>query len=129
MRPPFLSTFQSQPSVLSADSPRQLSTGVFSDWFGVSGGGGMIGAPGASWDSLWEQVPRFRHIWRVATAIWGLALLIDAAIRVLMAYTLPIDLVPALGGALWPVTFIALQVVVNAYFQRAGFWRILRGET
>ena len=87
----------------------------------------IAGAAGASWDSLWERVPRFRRIWRVATVIWGLALLVDAAIRVLMAYTLPIDLVPGLGGALWPVTFVVLQVITNVYFQRAGFWHILRG--
>jgi hypothetical protein len=34
-------------------------------------------------------------------------------------------LVPALGGALWPVTFVVLQVITNVYFARSGFWRIL----
>jgi hypothetical protein len=87
----------------------------------------LAGASGASWDRLWERVPQFRHIWHVATVIWGLALLVDAAIRVVMAYTLPVDRVPALGGALWPVTFLVLQVLTNVYFQRAGFWRIVRG--
>ena len=42
-----------------------------------------------------------------------------------MAFALPVGVVPALGGALWPVTFVILQVVTNAYFARAGFWRIL----
>ena len=88
----------------------------------------MAGSAGVSWDILWERVPRFRRIWRVATVIWGSALLVDAAIRVVMAYTLPIDVVPALGGALWPVTFIVLQVITNVYFGRAGFWLILRGR-
>jgi hypothetical protein len=88
----------------------------------------MVGSAGATWDSLWERVPRFRHIWYLATMIWGLALLVDAAIRVVMAYTLPVDLVPGLGGALWPVTFVVLQVITNVYFARAGFWLILRGE-
>ena len=37
----------------------------------------------------------------------------------------PVGVVPALGGALWPVTFVILQVVTNIYFARAGFWRIL----
>jgi intracellular septation protein A len=79
-----------------------------------------------SWDSLWERLPRFRHIWRVAT--WGIALLTDAIIRVVMAYTLPIDLVPGLNGALWPVTFVLLQVVDIVYFHRAGFYRMPRAE-
>jgi hypothetical protein len=29
---------------------------------------------------------------------------------------------------LWPISFVALQVLTNIYFHRAGFWRILRGE-
>lgn len=88
----------------------------------------MAGSAGASWDTLWERGSRFRHIWHMVTIIWGLALLVDAAIRVVMAYTLPVDLVPGLGGALWPVTFVVLQVITNVYFSRAGFWLILRGE-
>jgi len=79
-----------------------------------------------SWDELWDQVPRFRHIWRTCTVIWGTAILVDAVIRVVMAFALPVGLVPALGGALWPVTFVVLQVVTNVFFARSGFWRILR---
>jgi len=81
---------------------------------------------GQSWDQLWQQVPRFRQIWRACTVIWGTAILADAVIRVIMAYTLPVGVVPALGGALWPMTFIALQIVTNIHFARSGFWRILR---
>lgn len=80
-----------------------------------------------SWDEIWERTPDFRRIWRVCTVIWGSAILIDAIVRVVMAYTLPINVIPGLGGALWPVTFIALQVATNIYFARSGFWRILRG--
>jgi hypothetical protein len=79
-----------------------------------------------SWDDLWARVPQFRRIWRVCTVIWGTAILADSVVRIAMAATLPIGIVPALGGALWPVTFIALQVVTNVYFARSGFWRILR---
>jgi hypothetical protein len=80
----------------------------------------------ASWDEIWERTPAFRRIWRICTVIWGTAILADAIARVVMAYTLPISVVPALAGALWPVTFIALQVATNVYFARSGFWRILR---
>jgi len=79
-----------------------------------------------SWDDLWTRVPRFRRIWRVCTVIWGSAILADAVVRIAMAATLPIGVIPALGGALWPVTFIVLQVATNIYFARSGFWRILR---
>lgn len=87
---------------------------------------GWVRPAALTWDELWQRLPRFRRIWRACTLIWGTAILADAMIRVIMAYTLPVGLVPGLGGALWPVTFIALQVVTNVYFYRSGFWRILR---
>jgi hypothetical protein len=92
----------------------------------ISGGCGRVRPCGQSWDELWERIPRFRRIWRICTVIWGTAILADAAIRLVMAYWLPIGVVPALGGALWPATFIAVQVVTNVYFARSGFWRILK---
>lgn len=79
----------------------------------------------ASWDELWDRSPRFRRIWRACTVIWGTAILADAVARVLMAAVLPVSVVPALGAALWPVTFAVLQVVTNVWFARAGLWRIL----
>lgn len=79
-----------------------------------------------SWDVLWERSPWFRRVWRVDTVIWAAGLLADAAARVIMAYTLPVDVVPALAAGLWAVTFIALQVVQHGYFARAGLWRALR---
>lgn len=82
-----------------------------------------------SWDELWERVPGFRHAWRVITVIWGTGILIDAALRVIMAATLPVSVAPGLGGALWPVTFAILQVITNVYFYRSGLWRMLREGT
>lgn len=76
----------------------------------------------ASWDVLWERLPRFRRIWRVSTVIWGVFLLGDAALRVLMAYTLPVDLVPMLGGLLWGAVLLLLQVVNNVYYIRSGLY-------
>lgn len=81
--------------------------------------------PAGSWEDLWNTDPAFRHIWRVATVMWSTGLLADAALRVAMSYTLPIPVVPGLGGALWPVTFVVLQVVSNVYDHRAGLYRIL----
>jgi len=77
------------------------------------------------WVSLWETDAQFRRIWRVSTIIWGAGMLIDAVIRVVMAYSLPVGVVPALGAALWPVTFLLIQVVTNIYYRRAGLYRIL----
>lgn len=57
--------------------------------------------------------------------IWGTGMLADAAIRVVMFYTLPVAVVPGLGGALWPVTFVILQIITNIYYHFAGLNRIL----
>lgn len=79
----------------------------------------------AAWELLWEREPAFRRIWRTSTVIWGTAMLADAAVRVLISYTLPVDVVPGLGGALWPVTFLVLQLVTNVYYHWAGLYRLL----
>jgi len=77
------------------------------------------------WDALWEAEPAFRRIWRVTTVLWGIGMLTDAVIRVVISYTLPVAVVPALGGALWPVTFVVLQVITNVYHHFAGLNRLL----
>lgn len=51
-------------------------------------------------------------------------MLLDAVVRVVMAYTLPMDLVPGLGAVLWPVTLVLLQLVNGVYYEVAGLWRL-----
>jgi hypothetical protein len=89
---------------------------------------GRFRSDGTSWDVLWERSPKFRRIWRVSTVIWGGAMILDGVIRVVMAYTLPVDTVPALGGLLWPVTLVLLQLVNGVYYEFAGLWQITRPE-
>jgi hypothetical protein len=80
---------------------------------------------GRSWDLLWDTEPRFSRIWRVTSVMWGVALLIDAAVRVVISYTLPVDAVPGIGGFLYPVTFVILQVAGTVYFSHAGLYQLL----
>ena len=79
------------------------------------------GVPG-HWEQLWERLPGFRRIWRVATVLWGLALLGDAALRVLMAYNLPVDTVPALSTPMYTATSIVLLLVTNTYYRFTGLF-------
>lgn len=72
----------------------------------------------ADWEELWERSPLFRRMWRVSSLLFGLGLLLDAGLRVLMAYTLRPDLVPALGLGLYVGTMLVLNVVVNLYYVR-----------
>lgn len=116
-----------------------LVTGAWGIWFLVSARGQRpaalaFGRPlmepmrmfaAGSWDLLWDAEPKFRRIWRVASVIWGMGLVIDAAVRVVISYTLPVAAVPAIGSLLYPVTFVVLQIAGNVYFHRAGLYRLL----
>ncbi len=74
------------------------------------------------WDELWARSPRFRRMWRVSSVLWGVGTLTDAALRVVMAYTLSPDLVPALSTALYAGTSAMLIVVTTIYYAAAGIY-------
>lgn len=74
------------------------------------------------WDELWDRSPRFRRMWRVSSLLWGIGTLIDAALRVVMACTLPPDLVPALGTALYAGTSVVLIAVTTVYYAVSGIY-------
>ncbi|KZM70024.1 hypothetical protein AWN90_05390 [Nocardia terpenica] len=46
---------------------------------------------------------------RIATAIWGIGLVLDAVVRVVFAYTLPVDTVPLLNGLQYIVVIVVLE--------------------
>ncbi|MFE9426851.1 VC0807 family protein [Kitasatospora sp. NPDC006697] len=81
----------------------------------------IVSIPG-DWDELWERLPKFRRIWRIGSILWGISLLGDSAARVVMAYTLPANLVPALGNVLYLVTSLVLIVITNIYYVGAGLY-------
>jgi intracellular septation protein A len=83
---------------------------------------GHIGPGGANWDVMWNKLPGFRRIWRVASVIWGVATILDAGVRFIFAYTLPVDTVPALNGIQYAVLFVVLQIATNIYYFRAGLY-------
>ena len=74
------------------------------------------------WTGNWERYPQLRHALRVSTAVWGGAFLADTAVRVWMAATLPVDLVPLLENVLLVVT-IAVVLVFQRVYGRAHLRR------
>jgi hypothetical protein len=75
-------------------------------------------ATARSWREDWENSPEFRKAMRVMTAVWGVAFLIDAVTRVVMAYTLPVDIVPLLGAGLLVTMLIGTVQFSKAYAKR-----------
>jgi hypothetical protein len=80
---------------------------------------GRLRWPG-DWDDVWERAPRFRRMWRVSSVIWGVGLIVDAAVRVLMAWTLPPDKVPGLATALYGVMLVVLNLLTHTYYTVCG---------
>src|SRR5690606_14764646 len=59
-------------------------------------------------DRLWRESPGFRWTFVLLTAGWGVGLLVEAAARVVVAYTLPVDLAAGLSQLLRFATIGAL---------------------
>ncbi|WP_432136528.1 MULTISPECIES: VC0807 family protein [unclassified Streptomyces] len=82
----------------------------------------------AKLERLWESDAVFRRVWRVLTMVWAVGLLCDALLRVVMAYNLPVDTVPALDGVLYAVSWILLQVITQIILFRSNTLTKILGE-
>jgi hypothetical protein len=80
---------------------------------------GRLGWPGR-WDRWWVAAPRWRRMWRVSSVLFGVGTLVDAVLRVVLAYTLPADAVPATATAMFAATSTLLIIVTNVYYISCG---------
>lgn len=74
----------------------------------------------ARWDHRWHESSVFRRALRVLTLAWGLGFVVDALVRLLLALTLPVDLVPLLDDALLALTvliLLAIQRVIGTHYR------------
>jgi hypothetical protein len=71
----------------------------------------------AEWDALWTDTPEFRRVMRQMTAMWGIALLAEFSLKVLMVETLSTDVVQAVSGPLI-LAFTAVLIVVTIRWGR-----------
>ncbi|SCL37940.1 hypothetical protein GA0074692_4839 [Micromonospora pallida] len=81
--------------------------------------------PWADWDDLWTREPAFRRIWRVTTVLVGTVQILDATLRATLAWTVPLDVLPAVTTATNLTLSPVLLALVNAYHVRAGLYRML----
>ncbi|UQS27161.1 hypothetical protein L1857_32340 [Amycolatopsis thermalba] len=68
----------------------------------------------AVWDGLSGTSPAFRRAERLFSVVWGVALLGESAVRVVGAYTLPVDTMVWLGGVILVVALAAAFAVSRA---------------
>lgn len=71
-----------------------------------------------AWDRRWEGSAGFRRAGRTVTAVWGVGLVIDAVLRVVVSYSLPIDVVPVVTALQWVVLLVVLNVISQVYLRR-----------
>ena len=69
------------------------------------------------WDARWDDTPEFRRVMRQMTAMWGVALLAEFALKVVMVETLSTDVVQAISGPLI-LGFTAVLIVVTIRWGR-----------
>ncbi|MFI0938824.1 VC0807 family protein [Streptomyces sp. NPDC021020] len=74
----------------------------------------------AAWEERWDAEPLFRHQLRLLTAVWGGGFLLDSALRVVLAYTIPVDAFPLVSTVLWLALLGALIGFHNWYITRNG---------
>jgi len=73
-----------------------------------------------NFERLWATSSRWRRMWRVSSVLFGIGTIADAVLRVVFAYTLPPDAVPALATGLYAATTVLLIASTNIYYLRCG---------
>jgi hypothetical protein len=77
------------------------------------------------WDSHWDTVPGFRRPWKLLTLVWGVGGVLDGVIRIVMAYTLPVDWVPALHVVQYILLYAIMQSITLLYLRRPSIAALL----
>jgi hypothetical protein len=72
------------------------------------------------WDARWDTDPQFRRHLRLLSAVWGIVFTVDVPVRVLLAYTLPIDAIPLASTLQWLVAVTACVAFQSVYVTTHG---------
>ncbi|MEU4667061.1 VC0807 family protein [Amycolatopsis sp. NPDC023774] len=76
----------------------------------------------------WLGSATYRHVLRVTTAMWGVVLVLDAGVRVVLAYALPVDRVPLISGLQYVAVYLALEVATRVYARRKSVAAAIAAE-
>ncbi|MEW2501562.1 VC0807 family protein [Amycolatopsis sp. NPDC047767] len=76
----------------------------------------------------WLGSPTYRHVLRVTTAMWGVVLVLDAGVRMVLAYALPVDRVPLISGLQYVAVYLALEVATRVYARRKSVAAAIAAE-
>ncbi|BCK68398.1 hypothetical protein Srufu_023510 [Streptomyces libani subsp. rufus] len=94
--------------LLSVRTKRPLMTAGLKPWVTKGSAAGN-----AAWDRLTAGSERFRRAERRFSVIWGTALLTECAVKIIGAYTVPVDTMVWLGTVLTVVAVLAAMVIAG----------------
>lgn len=80
-------------------------------------------------DQLWHSSAGFQRAMRVVTSIWGVGLVLDAVVRLVIALTVPVERVPAINSVQYVVAFLILAVSSRIYFKRAHLLATIKADS
>ncbi|GAA2760448.1 VC0807 family protein [Actinopolymorpha rutila] len=72
----------------------------------------------AGWEDMWHSSPGFRRTFVVLSAGWGVGLLVEATLRVILVYLLPVDVMAGLSSVLGIAGFAVLLTWNMWYIKR-----------
>ncbi|AKU14824.1 VC0807 family protein [Luteipulveratus mongoliensis] len=75
---------------------------------------------GEIWEQRWHDEPRFRRDLRLVSCVVGVVLVLDAIVRVVIAYTVPLDAVPLVTNIQYVVMLAGLLGWFFPYTARHG---------
>lgn len=70
------------------------------------------------WDAKWRENAGFRSVMRTMSAVWGAGLIVESAIKLVLVYTFPVDVMVAVSAVMGPATFGLLMVWTVWYVMR-----------
>ncbi|TDP98109.1 VC0807 family protein [Labedaea rhizosphaerae] len=77
----------------------------------------------------WRDSPTYRRVLRAITTMWGVALVLDAGVRVVLAYTLPVDQVLLISGLQYAALYVTLEVLTRIFARRKGIAAAVEAES
>ncbi|HVV08440.1 VC0807 family protein [Amycolatopsis sp.] len=77
----------------------------------------------------WRDSPTYRHVIRVITTMWGVVLILDAGVRGLLAYALPVSRVPLISGLQYLGVYLVLEVTTRLLARRKSVAAAVEAES
>jgi hypothetical protein len=74
----------------------------------------------AEMEEYYRTIPPVRHTFRLSAVVWGVGLLLEAAVRIPLIYLLPVDVMVGVSTAMMVTVIVGLSIWNGWYGSRTG---------